>query len=757
MLKVPSQSPSTAVAAIAFATHSSIGGVDPDICIGRTRPIDGPYAPEVALQTALGTEACIIQRIDDKTFRIRLRPLVSSNAATPSAQPTTILVTARRRAEALTAARADITVVSADSLSNDDRSLAAIARQSPGLTVTNLGPGRDKIFLRGQSDGILTGRTQSTVGLYLDDLPMTFNAPDPDLELVDLKRVEVLQGPQGALYGQGSISGIVRLVTNPADPSGYSGNIEGGIGFAGRADASSNLSAVANLPLFSHSAALRIVSYRDEVGGYINDVGLKQDGTNHTLRYGGRASFHAILSPEWSVDLGNATQEIDSYNSQYVDGSHGSYTRDLGVAEPHDNSFSDMSSSLTGSFPAGVMKVSANRLDHRILSTYGATGLASDIANPSDTLTYNEYQRFRIVSAEATFVSRRQSHLEWLVGAFAGQSVETFAPKLNDLTHGTTAIYTERRRDRLTSLAAFGEVTYHLTSRLTFTAGGRYSFNGHRTSSTHELQRDKLEIPGQSLSDTHVSTEFSLQYRPGEDLLLYVQTAEGYRDAGFNTTYLNTPVLPARYQGDELENYEVGARYNAPSGRFEASGALYSTFWRNIQSDQFQTSGLPVTVNIGNGTVKGLDFQVGYRLTPNLKVRAVGQFSDASLIQALANYSTDESAGLPFIAPESADLVVEWVTKMADHPVHTSADWAFRSVTHLNFGSFQNVTMDGYATLNLTGQIHLKTFDLSVRVDNVGDVTGNTFAYGNPFTLKSQRQITPNRPRTIWLSVKRDF
>src|SRR5690606_7870131 len=79
---------------------------------------------------------------------------------------------------------------------------------------TYLGSGRNKLFIRGIADSSFTGPTQSTVGQYLGDLRLSYNAPDPDLRLSDLARVEVLEGPQGTLYGAGSLGGIVRLVPN---------------------------------------------------------------------------------------------------------------------------------------------------------------------------------------------------------------------------------------------------------------------------------------------------------------------------------------------------------------------------------------------------------------------------------------------------------------------------------------------------------------------------------------------------------------
>src|SRR5205085_621294 len=92
-----------------------------------------------------------------------------------------------------------------------------------GLTVTNLGPGRNKLFVRGLSDGAASGHAQAMVGLYFDDMRLTYNAPDPDLRLVDIDRVELLRGPQGSLYGSGSLGGVLQVVSNRPNATARSG------------------------------------------------------------------------------------------------------------------------------------------------------------------------------------------------------------------------------------------------------------------------------------------------------------------------------------------------------------------------------------------------------------------------------------------------------------------------------------------------------------------------------------------------------
>ena len=149
--------------------------------------------------------------VDAKTVRI-----MRTNATSPKIDE--IVVTATKLPTPLDRLPYSISVVSGARLAEQRIAGARdLAADLAGITVTNLGPGRNKILIRGLSDGALTGATQSTVGIYLDDARITYNAPDPDLKLIDVQEVDILRGPQGDLYGSGSIGGIYRIVTNKPD------------------------------------------------------------------------------------------------------------------------------------------------------------------------------------------------------------------------------------------------------------------------------------------------------------------------------------------------------------------------------------------------------------------------------------------------------------------------------------------------------------------------------------------------------------
>ena len=208
-------------ALIDLAVQADISLLDAQICgPGGRVSLRGAYTLDDALNHLLGGAPCSFRIVDASTVRI-LPPAASPPAhQVTAAAPlvTELIVTARRRPERLDLLPAGVSVVSGEQLratgANETRDTAG---QLVGVTMTNLGPGRDKLVMRGLSDGAFTGRARSTVGTYLDDVPINYNAPDPDLRLVDMDRVETVPRPQGALYGSGALAGVYRIVANKPD------------------------------------------------------------------------------------------------------------------------------------------------------------------------------------------------------------------------------------------------------------------------------------------------------------------------------------------------------------------------------------------------------------------------------------------------------------------------------------------------------------------------------------------------------------
>jgi outer membrane receptor protein involved in Fe transport len=144
-----------------------------------------------------------------------------------------------------------------------------------GLDAVQIGPGQRRYLIRGIN---LPG--ESTVGLYYDGIPMSGNgdsaaflgANQPDWDMFDVQRVEVLRGPQGTLYGANSVAGVVRIITNKPDPTAVNSKLSVGAATVTDGDPNYNVKAMVNFPRVDDTAAVRLVAYYDLQGGWIDNV-----------------------------------------------------------------------------------------------------------------------------------------------------------------------------------------------------------------------------------------------------------------------------------------------------------------------------------------------------------------------------------------------------------------------------------------------------------------------------------------------------
>ncbi len=302
--------------------------------------------------------------------------------------------------------------------------------------MTNLGPGRDKLLMRGLSDGAFTGRTRSTVGTYLDDTPINYNAPNPDLRLVDVERVETLRGPQGALYGSGALSGVYRVVANKPDPSTLAAAIIGASAWTKGGSPSREIEGFFNAPLVEDRAAVRAVAYYDLQGGYLDNVALRLSNVDSTTRVGGRLAVRAQLNDAWRVDVSTAIQRLRSRDAQYtsMDAQHTTAgltasQRARGTRETHDNDFALGTVSVQGDLGFANLASSTSYIRHDFASQYDATGPSSDILKifdvPANAVgVYSERTRSRRFVQDLVLTSAQQGKFRWLAGAYASASLE---------------------------------------------------------------------------------------------------------------------------------------------------------------------------------------------------------------------------------------------------------------------------------------------------------------------------------------------
>ena len=319
-----------ALTSLARQTGTDIISTEPGLSRIRANPIQGRMSVRAALDRLLEGSGYRALAVDEHSFRIvrdRRKPAPVAHPA-PHAPPpadsgTEVVVTASKQRVPLMRYPGTLTIISGvngpgGAVVTPD--LDNRVQSVPVLQSTALGAGRNKIFIRGVADSSFNGATQSTASIYFGDVQLAYSGPEPDLRLYDMKSVDVLEGPQGTLYGAGAIGGIIRLTPAPADLAQLSGAVEGGVSATAHGTPGFDVSGRINLPIADQRFGIRAVAYRVRDGGYIDDLGQRRNDVNRTDTVGGRLTAKFDPGGGWLFVAGGVAQRIDGSDASYDEG-----------------------------------------------------------------------------------------------------------------------------------------------------------------------------------------------------------------------------------------------------------------------------------------------------------------------------------------------------------------------------------------------------------------------------------------------------
>ncbi|MDB5686440.1 MAG: hypothetical protein JWR77_1029, partial [Rhizorhabdus sp.] len=272
-----------------------------------------------------------------------------------------IVVTALRRSSTLQAAPAAITALDSETLRREGVSdFHDYYRSVPSLQISDnpVSPGASRISLRG-----IWAAGESTVGLYYGDTPVTGPAGStadagqqtPNLDLFDVQRVEVLRGPQGTLYGSGSVGGTIRVLFAQPDATKFGGHVEAEGSTTDGGDESGSLRAALNIPLVKDKLALRVVGGHQEIGGYVDNVKVGRKNTNSGSVSGGRAILAWTPSPDFDL-TGTAIfqkSDQDSNGAWYQRLGKKAYKTDGALLVPYEDEFKLFTATANWNLPFG--------------------------------------------------------------------------------------------------------------------------------------------------------------------------------------------------------------------------------------------------------------------------------------------------------------------------------------------------------------------------------------------------------------------
>ena len=743
----------TAVDELARETGISVGGETalPSVGVSGVR---GMMTPRTALARLLDGTGFIARQVGPSAFRIEravvLRPAPRPvERELPSGPPPMtygepIVVTATKREQRLRDLPLAVAVVQFDPEAARDAQpdTASVKRQVEGLALGGQGPGRNRMFLRGVADSPFTGSTQSTVAVVLDGARVTWSAPDPDLRLIDVSRVEVIKGPQGALYGTGALGGIYRIVSNRPDPAAASARLEAGPDAVGSGEFGAHGAAIFNLPVIRDRAALRLAIYAAREPGWI-ETGARGD-SNRLRVAGGRASAR-WRADGWTFDLAGQTQRLDSADSQYVY-ARGKRTRPEQLAEPHDNDFSHTAAEVAG--PVGAMQlhlVSAMTW-HDISDTFDATtgAMSFGLADPA---LFMDDRTYRVWDNEA----RLSGHLgaaSWVLGLGHVEARERVDRRLESAGPAPSALSIEQVARKATDTALFGEATLPLSDAFSATVGARFY---------HDSISDRRIGPGGATAReqrrTGVTPTASLSWKSSTLGLVYLRYGAAIRQGGLD-------VLPTgggkTFEGDELRTAEIGLRrIFAGGGAVELSA--YASDWKNLQTDVLQTNGLFVSRAAGRARILGAEASVEARLSEGWRASLGAALQDARLIRNELGIELDDRR-LPVVPLYTLRARIEHGFAWRGAARATiAAELHYDGPARLSFDPALDRPMGEALDARLGGRIALGRWSLGVQIDNLFDSRANLFAYGNPFRVLTARQFVPSAPTRAALTLGAAF
>lgn len=728
---------------------------------GRSRGARGTMTASQAFALVTNGTHCAV--VGDVRGSFRIAPVSSARssvrtAAAPAPRlpdlPVTLLdevIVTATRAEAalLSQAPYGLSSLDGDDLERSGVSdLTEIVSRVSGLTVTNLGPGRDKVFIRGLADGPVSGQAQALVGLYLDDVRLTYDAPDPALRLADLERLEVLRGPQGALYGAGSMGGVVQLVTRRPDATGFAGRVavEGAATSSGAPGGA--VEAMANLPLVVDRLAVRAVGYDERVGGYIDDPALGLTNNGGVRRSGLRVSAAWTPTADWTVRAGWLAQTIHGDDSQYAVGRGGPYARRRALVEPNRNDFDGVWLGLDADLGWARLKASSSVQSHSLDVRYDASPAASafGVVGP---LAFDQADNLSAAVHEARLDGQWGERINWRAGLFFSEY--THNRRINLGPPSGASVLERVRRDHTDETALFGDATLAVTDRLDVTAGARLFRLGVEHRSVGE---DGAPFEGETVV-SGMAPRVVVAYRL-EPILLYAQVSEGYRGAGFNAGRLGVGEQPNRdVRSDEMVAWEAGARFDLLDGRLRGRVAGFVADWSNIQSDRFDARGLPFTANLGDGRNRGLEGEVALSLA-RWTIDGHAVVNDPELTEPDPGFALAADGRLPSVADFAAGAGLR--RRFFLGPVEASADLRLTYVGPTDLALSPTISSRSSGVLSSELGITAEVGRWTVRgsVENLLARADDTFSFGNPF-YAADGVTTPQRPRTARLILAARF
>ena len=721
-----------------------------------------------------------------------------------------VVVTATRAASAVDVQQvpAAITVLKPESLTRYGQgNLADIANLVPAMSVQQQAPGVNNITMRGLVvRGIVPSEVQdsSLVAVYIDDMPVTLKSSNPDLRVLDLERVEVLQGPQGTLFGAGAMAGAVRQITQKPDLTDLFGSVEAvGSSTSKFGGTNHNLRGMVNAPLKADVAALRLTAYTGNDSGYIRNQ-LTGATTNAVSTNQARAALRLKPSADLLVDASITASNIKGgVNDAY--GGLAPFTT-IALLPQTSNDKLQLYNVGVNYDLGGAQLVSSTSYLHRdtlyvTSAQYPATAFIFGGKDPLMQAAYTIGNAVKDFAQEFRVNSKGDGPFRWTAGAFfesgkrntrqdepttgfderfaATHNFPGYNSQTNDLAFNPNDFFSGTQNSKSRQVALFAEGTYTVWDKLDLTAGlrlfkGTQDFDlrftglfGNLVGASPTSPVGQPEVSNSSATSRGGNPRFAAAYRVDPDHTLYTSVGKGFRYGGnnqpvpFNFCGINAP---STFAPDSLWNFEAGSKNTLLDHRMTFNASAYLIEWKDVQVFNKLPCTYYFTQNAGKIRSEGVELETAFKLTRQASVGLSAAYNHAyatrTVVTGIAAQNIPEGSRVPYAPRISATATASYTIPVrGTDELGLLASYSYRSDAFTNFAAAQGsyAEIPSSNTLNATVTYKTGPYEFGLFATNltngakVSDVTPNTIA------IQPGDLVYMVRPRTVGLRVKARF
>lgn len=659
-----------------------------------------------------------------------------------------VIVTAQKREQSLIDIPYNISAVSGEAIENTGASsLEDLARLVPGLAMANAGAKsaiNNNMILRGINVGSpafnnsFQNISDAPVSTYFGEIPLFAG-----IKLVDIQRVEVLRGPQGTLYGSGSVGGTVRFIFNRPDTTDNSARISARISDNAHSDEMNySTDFVGNLAI-SDTFAIRVAAGYEELGGVTDALGkVARDSTGLPL-LADPDDFASgmVIAPEEDTDdmdtwyfrgsalwsLGDDTEALltvyhqeskgdgDTIQGLVDTGKGGTVVageewahnqRVVNDGQEYDTDLVALEISSDVGFATITSATGYTETDKRYQNDLSGLYQRFDsqwgdyFGYPRITAPSPQEDKIQTITEELRLATENEGNWDLVAGLFFKKMEAEIAGNetirgLRDWTEfvGVTPVddrvfFLSRSVD-YEEIALFGEFTYRLSDDWQVTAGVR-TFWQDFEQEMFNFTRWGGDVSTSSKTDVSdeifkINTSYSL----AEDHTLYVTWAEGFRHGGANALATGSGIAPEflEYDPDKATNYELGLKGELLGGRVRYSTAIYRVDWDKPQTDGFfGPLFLPGVFNAEESRTQGLELEVTAQVTERLMATLGYNYVEAEFTEDLGGIAEDNIGSIrdgdpmPGVPENMASLSVDYYIPLDNgSEIHVNVNGSYRS------------------------------------------------------------------------------